>query len=65
MAKEKTVDYSRAMQDYEKSMGRKVTDDVIPIENKITPDGGVDYIAVSRDYEKYLIESKFIIPGKK
>jgi hypothetical protein len=53
------------MQDYDKSLGRKEDKD-LPLKYTTTPDGGVDYLDVSRGYEKYLVKSGFIkAPGKK
>lgn len=65
MMKQDSFDYLKAMQDYDKSLGRKEDKD-LPLKYTTTPDGGVDYLDVSRGYEKYLVKSGFIkAPGKK
>ena len=58
VGKAKVIDYQRAMDEYEKSLGRKTGDVDIPLADKIMPDGGVDYQAAVLEYEKYLIEDQ-------
>lgn len=53
----KPVDYEKAMRDFDKSMGRKTEKDP-NLKGRITPDGGVDYTSVSKDFEKYLIRDE-------
>lgn len=54
MAKEKIIDYQKAMDEYEKSRGKKTDDVIIPLADKILPNGGVDYQAATREFRKYL-----------
>ena len=62
---EKVVDYFQAMRDFDKSQGKKADEFDMPLKSS-EEDGGVDYLAVSRGYEKYLVKSGFIkAPGKK
>ena len=66
MPKQDSFDYLKAMQNYDKSLGRKQNDTDLPLKYNATTDGGVDYLAISKEYEKYLIESNFVISsGKK
>ena len=66
MEKEKVVNYSQAMKNYDKSLGRKQEDTDLPLKYNTTEDGGVDYMAASKAYEKYLVKSGFIVSqGKK
>ena len=54
MGKAKIIDYQKAMQEYDKSHGRKPDDVDIPVADKMTPDGGVDYQAAINEYRKYM-----------
>ena len=54
MGKAKIIDYQKAMQEYDKSHGRKPDDTIIPLADKILPDGGVDYQAAINEYQKNL-----------
>ena len=54
---EKVVDYFRAMWDFDKSQGKQADDFDMPLES-LEEDDAVDYLAVSREYEKYLIEDQ-------
>ena len=58
MNKDKTVDYFQIMRDFDKSQGKKPDDFDIPLKSSEEPDGGVDYLAVSRKWEKYLAEDQ-------
>ena len=57
MEKDKAVDYFQAMRDFDKSQGKKADDFDMPLKSS-EEDGGVDYLAVSREFEKYLIEDQ-------
>ena len=56
MEKERVVDYFQAMREFDKSQGKKADDFDMPLKSS-EEDGGVDYLAVSREFEKYLIEN--------
>lgn len=56
--KDKPVDYEKAMRDFEKSQKGPAMRKEKPFKSTILPDGGVDYLAVSRAYEKALIEDQ-------
>lgn len=56
--KDKPVDYEKAMRDFEKSQKGPVMRKEKPFKSTILPDGGVDYLAVSRAYEKAMIEDQ-------
>ena len=58
MAKEKIVDYFQAMQEYDKSLGRKTDDFDAQLQGASVEDGGVDYTVLTREFEKYLIEDQ-------
>lgn len=49
MPKQDSFDYRKAMEDYDKSIGKEDTD--LPLKYTTTSDGGVDYLAASRAYE--------------
>ena len=53
MEKNKTVDYLRAVRDFDKSRGKKMEDFKIPLKDSVA-DSGVDYLKVSRKYQRYL-----------
>ena len=53
MEKNKTVDYLRAVRDFDKSRGKKTEDFKMPPKDSAA-DGGVDYLKVSRKYQRYL-----------
>ena len=57
MVKDRIVDYFQAMRDFDKSLGKKADDFDMPLKSS-EEDGRVDYLAVSREYEKYLIEDQ-------
>ena len=60
------VDYFQAMQDFDQSQGRKPEDIDLTLKNSVDPDGGVDYLTVSREWERYLIEDHSeVIHGEK
>ncbi len=61
---EKVVDYFQAMRDFDKFQGKKEDDFDIPLKSS-EEDGGVDYLAVSREYEKYLAENVDVIHVRK
>ena len=66
MPKQDSFDYRKAMQNYDKSNGRKREDTALPLKYTTTSDGGVDYLAASKAYEKQLVEDGFIVsPGKR
>ncbi len=53
MEKNKTVNYLRAVRDFDKSRGKKTEDFKIPLKDSVA-DSGVDYLKVSRKYQRYL-----------
>ena len=57
MEKDKAVDYFQTMRDFDKSQGKQADDFDLSLKSS-EEDGGVDYLAVSREYEKYLIEDQ-------
>ena len=57
---DKVVDYFQAMRDFDKFHGKKADDFDMPLKSS-EEDGGVDYLAVSQEYEKYLAENKEVI----
>jgi hypothetical protein len=63
MPKQDSFDYRKAMEDYDKSIGKEDTD--LPLKYTTTSDGGVDYLAASKAYEKQLVEDGFIVSPKK
>ncbi len=67
MGKEKVVDYFQAMREFDKSQGKAPDDFDIPLKSSEKPDGGVDYLAVSRKWKEYLDSdrSEVIHNGKK
>ena len=58
MEKEKSVDYFRVMRDFDKSQGKAPDDFDFPLKSSEEPDGGVNYLAISRKWEKYLAEGQ-------
>ena len=64
MVNENVVDYFQAMRDFDKSQGKKADDFDMPLKSS-EEDGGVDYLAVSREYQKYLIENTEVIHVRK
>ena len=48
------VDYFQAMRAFDKDQGRKPDDFDLPLKSSEVPGGGVDYLAVSREWAKYL-----------
>ncbi len=48
------------MRDFDKSEGKKADDFDMPLKSS-EEDGGVDYLAVSREFEKYLAENVDVI----
>jgi len=58
MKTDKPVDYERAMRSFEMQQKGPVMRKEKPFKSTILPDGGVDYLAVSRAYEKALIEDQ-------
>ena len=58
MKKDKPVDYEKAMRNFEKLQKGPIMRKEKLFKSTITPDGGVDYLAVSRAYEKALIEDQ-------
>ena len=67
MKKDKPVDYEKAMRDFEKQQKGPAIRKEKPFKSTILPDGGVDYLIVSKAYEKALIEdqSEVVRYGKK
>ena len=57
---DKVVDYFQAMRDFDKSQEKKADEFDMPLKSS-EEDGGVDYLAVSQEYEKYLAENKEVI----
>ena len=53
MKDDKVVDYFQAMREFDKAQGIKPDGFDIPLKSSLE-DGGVDYLAVSREYERYL-----------
>ncbi len=66
MGNEKTIDYLKAVRDFDKSLGRKTDDFDMPLKSTAEADGGVDYLKVSREYEQYLAtdQSEVVRNGK-
>ena len=66
MKKHDEVDYIRATQDFDKAHGKK-PDGFTPLKHTAEADGGVDYLKISREYEKYLItdQSEVVRNGKR
>ena len=54
---EKVVDYFQAMRYFDKFQGKKADEFDMPLKSS-EEDGGVDYLAVSREYERFLIEDQ-------
>ncbi len=67
MKQNKPVDYLQAVRDFDKSLGRKQEDFDLPLKSSVVSVVGVDYLAVSREYEKHLNsdQSEVIYDGKK
>ena len=61
---DKVVDYFQAMRDFDKSQGKKADEFDMPLKSS-EEDGGVDYLAVSREYQKYLVENPEVIHIRK
>ena len=61
---EKVVDYFQAMRDFDKFQGKKADDFDMPLKSS-EEDGGVDYLAVSREFEKYLAGNPEVIHVRK
>ena len=57
---DKVVDYFRAMRNYDQSQGKKADDFDMPMKSSEEV-GGVDYLAVSREYQKYLAGNPEVI----
>ena len=54
----KPVDYFRAMRNFDKNQGKVPDDFDFPLKSSEEPDGGVNYLAISRKWEKYLAEGQ-------
>ena len=52
---DQAVDYLQAMRDFDRSQRKQADDFDMPLKSS-EEDDGVDYLAVSREFEKYLIE---------
>ena len=50
----KPVDYFRAMRNFDKNQGKAPDDFDFPLKSSEEPDGGVDYLSVSRKWKEYL-----------
>ena len=64
MDENKVVDYFQAMREFDQSQGKKADDFDMPLKSS-EEDGGVDYLAVSREFEKYLAGNKEVIHIRK
>ena len=53
---EKVVDYFQAMRDFDKSQGKKADEFDMPLQSSEAEP--VDYLKVSQEFEKYLIEDR-------
>ena len=63
--KKKSVNYLKAVRDFERSQGRKSERTDFPVRYSITPDGGVDYQAIMKKYEQHqLIDDSEVICNK-
>ncbi len=67
MGKEKVVDYFQAIHDFDKSQGKAPDDFSVLLKSSEEPDGGVDYLLVSRKWKEYLDSDQAVIhnDGKK
>ena len=61
---EKVVDYFQAMRDFDKFQEKKTDDFDMPLKSS-EEDGGVDYLTVSREFEKYLAGNPEVIHVRK
>ncbi len=61
---DKVVDYFQAMRDFDKFQGKKTDDFDMPLKSS-EEDGGVDYLTVSREFEKYLAGNPEVIHVRK
>ena len=55
MNKNKPVDYEKAVQKFEKNQRGPVLNKTKSLRATVTPDGGVDYVSISKAYEKMQI----------
>ena len=60
------MDYFQAMRDFDQFQGRKAEAIDLPLKSSADPDGGADYLAVSREWEQFLMEDRSeVIHGEK
>ena len=64
MNNEKVVDYFHAMREFDRAQGKKADDFDMPLKSS-EENGGVDYLAVSREFEKYLAGNHEVIHVRK
>ena len=53
MEKGNIVDYYQAIQDFDRNQGKKPESFAAPLRDSVVSDGVVDYLTVSREYERY------------
>ena len=58
LGKEKVVDYMQVVRDFDKSQGKKPDGFDMPLRSAEDEEGVVDYLKVSREYVKYLIDDQ-------
>ncbi len=61
---DKVVYYFRAIRDFDKSQRKKAGDFDMPLKST-EEKGGVDYLTVSREYQKYLARNPEVIHIRK
>ena len=61
---DKVVDYFQAMREFDRAQGKKADDFDMPLKSS-EEDDGVDYLAVSREFEKYLAGNPEVIHVRK
>ncbi len=65
MEKDKTIDYFQAIRDFDKSHDRKPDNFSAPLKSSEEPDGGVNYLVVSRKWKEYLDSDQSVIHNEK
>jgi len=53
MEKEHIVDYFQAVREFDLDQGKKPDSFAAPLRDSVVSDGVVDYLTVSREYERY------------
>lgn len=65
MDKNQPVDYVQAMREFDSLQGKTQEQTDLPMRGPVLPDGSVDYLKISKDYERMLIVDQSEVVRKK